>query len=500
MSSGWDVSDTGSQGGPSKNKAPRDSFIKEPWRPLSGPQTLALASKADILFYGGAAGGGKTDLLLGAAHTQHWRSIIFRRQFTQLPAIIDRITALRHPKDKFSRTALLWQMENGRQVELGAVQFSGDERKYQGRAHDLKAFDELAHFTELQFRTLCGWLRSSNAEQRCRVLAAGNPPTEVEGEWVIRFFAPWLDRTHPNPAQPGELRWFTMLDGHETEVDSGDAFLHKGERITPKSRTFIPAKVEDNPYYMESGYKATLQALPEPLRSKMLYGDFSAGREDNPYQVIPTDWVERAIARAEHATKPAGLTAIGVDVARGGTDRTVLTLRFGSWFEKPRVYSGSSTPSGDSVAQLVLAARGSESCKVQVDVIGVGASVYDCLKRHIGSNAIAMNAAEASESHDKSGQLAFYNRRAEWWWKLREALDPESGAGLMLPNDRELLADLVAPRFRLTARGILVESKDNIRHRLGRSPDKGDSFVLAHATHLLPGSGFINYYNSLSQE
>ena len=468
------------------------------WTPLDGPQKIALLNPADILFYGGAAGGGKTDLLIGAAHTRHTRSIIFRREYPQLRSIIDRMYELLIDNGKFNKTSLVWTLEDARTIELGAVQHQGDERRYQGRPHDLKAFDELTHFSEMQFRTLCGWLRSVDSSQRCRVLAAGNPPTEAEGEWVVRYFAPWLDPTHPKPAKAGELRWFTTLDGRETEVEGGEPFLHKGEKVTPKSRTFIPARVEDNPYYMESGYKATLQGLPEPLRSKMLYGDFSAGREDNPYQIIPTAWVEQAIARSTELAKPLLLSAIGVDVARGGSDNTVITLRYEHWFEKQRVYRGASTPSGDAVAQLVLAARGTHSCPVQVDVIGVGASVYDSLRRYIGTAVIAMNAAEASDAVDSSGQLGFYNRRAEWWWKLREALDPEHGENLALPNDRELVADLVAPRFRLTMRGILVESKDHIKQRIGRSPDKGDSLVLAHSIPHVPGSGFFEYYSSLN--
>jgi hypothetical protein len=69
-----------------------------------------------------------------------------------------------------------------------------------------------------------------------------------------------------------------------------------------------------------------------------------------------------------------------------------------------------------------------------------------------------------------------------WWWRLREALDPTSGQDLCLPPDPELRVDLCAPTWHLTARGIQVESKDEIIARLGRSPDKGDSLVYAHAS------------------
>ena len=70
---------------------------RPPWRPLAGPQMLAYYSPADILFYGGAAGGGKTDLLLGVARFEHHRSIIFRRVFPSLRAIIDRSREIYNP-------------------------------------------------------------------------------------------------------------------------------------------------------------------------------------------------------------------------------------------------------------------------------------------------------------------------------------------------------------------------------------------------------------------
>jgi len=471
------------------------------WTALSGPQTEALYSSADILFYGGAAGGGKTELIIGAAFFRHMRSIIFRREYSQLKAIIDRTTEIFSGYGKFNKAHMIWTLEDGRTIEFGAVQHFGDERKYQGRPHDLKAFDELAHFSELQFRTLIGWLRSADPSQHCRVIATGNPPTDSEGEWIIRYFAPWLDKTHTHPAKPGELRWFTTIDGKDRECDSGEKFEHKGELITPKSRTFIPARVEDNSYYMESGYKATLQALPEPLRAKLLYGDFSAGKEDNPFQIIPTEWLELSVKRHESGM-PLGtpLLAIGVDVARGGGDHTVITLRYGHWFAHQRAYPGHMTPDGETVAQLVLSARGASQCKVNVDVIGVGASVYDCLRRHIGNKAVALNASQASDAQDKTGQMNFVNRRAEWWWSLREALDPATGDALALPPDRELLSDLASVRYRYKPRGIQVESKDDIIRRIGRSPDKGDSLVYAFATLSTPGGGIFDYYEQRGWE
>jgi hypothetical protein len=76
-------------------------------------------------------------------------------------------------------------------------------------------FDELPNFLEQQYRYLIGWNRTTKPGQRSRVVATGNPPQGPEGEWVIKYWAPWLDPTHQNPAAPGELRWFATIAGKE---------------------------------------------------------------------------------------------------------------------------------------------------------------------------------------------------------------------------------------------------------------------------------------------
>jgi hypothetical protein len=222
----------------------------------------------------------------------------------------------------------------------------------------------------------------------------------------------------------------------------------------------------------------------------MLQGDFAAKQEDDPWQIIPTQWILAAQARWQ-AIPPGPLDALGVDVARGGRDRTVVTARHGLWFGQPQAVAGSETPDGGAVVALLvpwLTTRAS----VQIDVIGVGAAVYDAARAR-GLNAVALSGATGSSARDRSGQLGFANARAEWWWKLREALDPVAGDGLALPPDRELLADLTAPRWRLAGTGILVERKDEIIARIGRSPDKGDSLVYAHARPMVPGQGLLDF-------
>ena len=447
---------------------------------------MAIESPADVIGFGGAAGGGKSDALLGIALTQHKRAIIFRKEYTQLKGLIDRSREIIGSLGRYNGSEKRWTLPGGQILEFGACAHPGDEIAFQGRAHDAKFFDEATHLTRKQFDYLCGWLRSTDPSQRCRIMMSFNPPTgeEDDPDWVPKFFAPWLDRKHPNPAVPGELRWFVTIDGDEQEVDDGTPFEWNGETLYPRSRTFIPARVDDNPYYANSAssnYKAVLQSLPEPLRSKLLYGDFHAGREDSIWQIIPTAWVEQAQARWQ-PVPPREMDALGVDPSRGGKDQFCICPRHGTWFAPVVAIEGYDVPSGAVGAQYVIEAW-QEPAEIGIDVIGVGASTYDSLEQIGWASCAALNSAEGSDARDrKTGRLGFINKRAEFWWSLRESLDPESGDNLAIPPDPELLADLCAPRWSFRSWKIQVESKEDIKKRIGRSPGRGESLLYAHAT------------------
>jgi hypothetical protein len=458
-----------------------------PWRPLINltdpsiptPQQQAYESLADIMLYGGAAGGGKTDLLAGLALTRHKRTILFRRESTQLSGLIERILEIRKTRDGYNaQPPPRFNLPDGRLIRLGGMQHAGDEIAYQGRPFDLMGFDELTQFLEQQFRYVTTWNRSTDPKQRCRIVAATNPPTTAEGEWVVRFWAPWLDDQYPNPALPGELRWFVSDEhGKDIEVEGPEPVKVGADLMTPRSRTFIPSSIDDNPFLVATGYKATLQALPEPLRSQMLRGDFTAGREDDPWQVIPTAWVKAAQDRWTPDKPRERMSALGVDVAMGGKDQTVLQPRYGDWFGEPIAKPGAETPDSRITAGLIVATLrdGAPAC---IDVIGPGGEAFGHLDGQ-GLNVIAMDGSKPSYETDKSGKLSFYNLRAQWYWRMREALDPAGDFPIALPPHSALRADLCAPRWKLTPRGIQVEAKPDIIKRLGRSPDFGDAAVYA---------------------
>jgi len=466
------------------------------WEALPGPQTMAKNSEADIVGFGGSAGGGKTDLIVGLVTTEHTRSLVVRREKAQTEGVIQRMAEVYDGTDGFNSQKSIWRLDDGL-VEFAGLDNPGDERRWQGRPHDLKAFDEVTEMREAQVRFIMGWTRSNRPDQRTRVLMTFNPPTTQEGRWVLDFFGPWLNDRHPNPAQPGELRWFTTLGGKDEEVADGRPFvLLAGERvyefdaddfppeevIKPKSRTFIPARLTDNPYYMATDYMSQLQALPEPLRSQMLYGDFKAGIGEDPWQVIPTAWVEAAQARWKERAPKGEMLSVGTDVARGGKDKTVNAMRHRTedtdyWFDRLDEHAGTDTPNGPVVAGLVIGVR-RDNAPIHIDVIGVGASPYDVLNG-MGLQVLGVNVAEKALGTDKSGRLKFLNQRSELWWRLREALDPANDTGICLPPGKDLRDELCTPWWSVQGFVVKVAGREEIYEKLKRSVDRATAVMLA---------------------
>jgi hypothetical protein len=473
-------------------------IASRPFIPNPGPQALAYDSNADVVGFGGAAGGGKSFLAVGKALTQHRKIMIMRRYGTELTAIIDEVANILGHRDGFNGQERIWRLPD-RQIEFGSTPNMGDEKRYQGRPHDLLVFDEAANFLEAQVRFLMGWNRTTTPGQRCQTLLCFNPPTSAEGRWIVSFFAPWIDKRFVGKrALPGEIRYVGVVPGEngvsrDLWVDSPAPFVivdgqpcydfdakdyAPQDIVKPQSRTFIPSRISDNPFLMNTGYLTVLQALPEPLRSQMLMGDFEAGMDDDPWQVIPTAWIEAAQARWTDRSPKGEMMSMGVDVARGGRDQSVIAKRHaGEWYDRLVKLPGKSTPDGQTLTGQVIAHR-RDSAPIHLDVIGVGAAPYDLL-RTAKQQVIGVNVAEAASSTDRSGRLRFANLRSELWWRLRETLDPTNDTGIALPPDPELLADLAAPKWSMQGMRVKVESREDIVERIGRSPDCASAVILA---------------------
>lgn len=468
------------------------------WVPNVGPQTDAYFCEADELFFGGAGGGGKSALLCGLAVNEHRNVHLFRREGVQLRGLINELTAILGNTTGFNSQSGVWRLGEGQVIELAGVKDEGDKIDWQGRAGDLKGFDEITHFTRSQYKFIIGWNRSTIEGQRCRVVATGNPPIDESGLWVLEHWAPWLDETFPDPAKPGELRWPVRAaddnDDHEIFFRTKEeAMAHMktlrtaprygdGSLVPPRSRTFIPARLEDNPDLLRSGYAAVLEAMPKELREAMRDGKFKASFQDDEFQVIPTDWIMQAQRRwVDQKPQGVGMTSMGVDIAQGGADRTVLAPRYGDWFAPLIIKPGRETPDGPTAAALIIIHM-RDGATINIDLGGGwGGSAYDHLKSNDAVDLTGIVPGGASSGKTLDGKLGFRNIRAEMFWRFREALDPSSDHRIALPNDPELRSELAAPKWKLTSGNLVqIEEKSEIKKRLGgRSPDKGDAVVMS---------------------
>ena len=174
---------------------------------------------------------------------------------------------------------------------------------------------------------------------------------------------------------------------------------------------------------------------------------------------------------------------MGVDVARYGADATALLVRDASTVVAVERRSGLSTM--ETAGRVLALARDHDvgPRNIAIDDTGLGAGVSDRLIEQ-GFAVQPVNAASRPQSP------LFANRRAEVFWRLREALNPDSQALFSIPQDHEdLIHELSEITYGFDSRGrIRIEAKDAIRSRLGTSPDIADACALSFAPSLTPPS------------
>lgn len=193
-------------------------------------------------------------------------------------------------------------------------------------------------------------------------------------------------------------------------------------------------------------------------------------------QVVPLAWIEAGCLR-DVPRAGEGQVWHGQDVARFGDDESVRVTIMGRRQLPAEATQGKrTTETGGSLAAH-LRSVGGAAC---VDVIGVGSGVVDTC-HELGASVIPVNVSEKSAVLDEAGREKFSDLRAEMYWGLREALDPEAPDCLAIdPLDTQLHAELAAIKWRFDAKArIRVESKEDMKKRLGYSPDRADALALA---------------------
>lgn len=282
--------------------APAESFVSvrldDVFTPHPGPQLQFFESTCREILYGGAAGGGKSfavsALPLVWAHIPGFLALTLRRtkpQARDLQSKSRKLYRKAFPGLRPVRTPqYTWTFPSGAQSVYGHCNNLDDWEQYQGWEVNLLCFDELTTFTEQQYLEICARLRSAEAAAGLPTLirATSNPGGDGH-EWVFRRWGAWLDpnfeaaglppksdRPQGNPpAEPGEVWWIRTVDGVETYFrqepanDGGPPAL---------SRTFIPAKLEDNPSLAlgDPSYAAQLESLDAVRRAQLRDGDWLA--------------------------------------------------------------------------------------------------------------------------------------------------------------------------------------------------------------------------------
>lgn len=456
-------------------------LAKAKWVPQEGPQTEAYFSDADETLFGGQAGGGKSAFLVGYAMNEAHNAVVFRNGLDNVRDLEAYSIAVNGNDNGFSRQLHHWNLGDGKSLEFDSLEQPGSEQSWQGRRRDVMGFDEAAQMLKSRVSFVLGWAGTAIPGRRVRVIFATNPPLSDEGNWLITWFAPWVDPIYPNPAKPAELRWFVNNKEGDPVWTAGPGQYDRGDGVvsTAKSRTFIPSRLDDNKFLRDTSYRAQLESLPEPMRSAMLKGEFMAGRVDHASQVLPSGWLRAAQARWHEENSRRPMVSLGVDVAGGGADSEALAaLHTGNHYDRVKLHRGVDTKDGAATAGRIVGVQ-RNGAPIGIDMTGGwgGAAAQALKTSEVDVTSVVFSSVTGAV--DQKTKIPFGNLRAEMYWNFREALDPNAGEHIALPPDARVLAEGSAPRWFLRGGKIYVESKDDIRARLGASTDVLDAIVIA---------------------
>ena len=207
-----------------------------------------------------------------------------------------------------------------------------------------------------------------------------------------------------------------------------------------------------------------------PIYRARVLGEFPDQAEDT---LIRLSDVEAAAGRHEAAgdnpAEGSGEVVLAVDVARFGSDHSVILRRRGNRVEEIRAFNGIDTM--ELAGRVAAAIREFQPLQTCIDEVGVGAGVVDRLRQQ-GYGVRGVNVAHSARQKE-----VFANLRAEGYWRLRELF---AAGEIAIPPDQQLMSELVALRYGYDGQGrVLLESKEDMRKRGIPSPDKADALMLA---------------------
>ena len=289
---------------------------------------------------------------------------------------------------------------------------------------------------------------------------------------------------------PNVINQQKVMDGKLTQQEFDDNYIPGQvdyEWIDEKIRTpgWVSEVRKDEMTDLDFVWNNNCYRPGDLFKIKVL-GEFPAETED---VLIPIHWIEAAqqrwldIPQNQKDILVNKELYLGVDVAGMGKDRTSFTYRYDDFVSKVVLYANENkreTIHMENAGRVKnVIAKGGYAF---IDTIGEGAGVYSRLVEQGVENAVSAKASENAKGlHDKTEVRIFANMRAFMYWSLRDALDPQFKPTLALPLDNELTQELSEIHWSTQSNGsILLEPKDDIKERIGRSPDKSDSVALTY--------------------
>lgn len=260
--------------------------------PQPGYQEAMLATDADIAIGGGSAGAGKTFgvLLETLRHTGNGKfgAVVFRRT---LPNITNEGGLWDEAGDIYPHLGAtpnlnrhVWSFPSGASIQFAHMQHEKNRLDWKGAQIPLICFDQLEEFTAKQFWYMLSRNRStSGVRPYIRATCNPVPPDDQVGGWLHNLIGWWIDQDtgYPIPERSGVVRWFVRsgddLVWGDSPEELRERFSHlPAEDVQPKSITFIPGTLADNPALTDAdpGYRASLMAMPKVERERLLGGNW----------------------------------------------------------------------------------------------------------------------------------------------------------------------------------------------------------------------------------